>query len=281
MQSYLKSVPVFFTIFLMIACSPKDNGAQTKLETARQLYTAKEYAQAKAEIDSISTLYPKAFEERKAALALLDSVRKGENLQIVEQCDSLIAANEPVLARMKNLFSFQKDKRYQEEGTYIPKESLSGGMISNTTLRSGVGENGVLYLESVFVGGKQKHNKIKVSAKDGSFVQSLPVTDDGVNYRFSNMGKDYEVIRFTGASENGVAKFIFSNMDKALTVALEGQSKATYPLSQGIKNAVSKSYQLSTMMLQLDSLKTAKDMALHRNYYLDNEKGKKKEEIIE
>ncbi len=262
---------VFLFIFLF-ACGTKDDGAKLRLDAARQFYTNKEYIQAKQEIDSIKILYPKAFDEIRSGLAFLDTIRRAENEQIITQCDSLIAIHEPTLNKMKSLFSFQRNKEYQETGAFIPKESLNGGIITGTMLRSGVGEDGISFIESVFVGAKQKHNQIKVSAKDGSFTQSLAVNDDGLNYRFSNMGKEYEIIRFAGINENGVAGFIFANSNKPLTVTLTGQGKYTYTLSQTTKSAISKSFQLSTMMLQLDSLKTAKEKAEYHIYYLDNKK---------
>lgn len=273
MQNCLRMTLVLLTV-AFFACSQKDNGAKLRLDAARSFYAQKEYESAKQEIDSINILYPKAIEERKASLLLLDSVRRTQNLQVIAECDSLIAINSPEVDKVKSLFSYQRNKQYQETGAYIPKESLSGGRIVGTTLRSGVGEDGVLYIESVFVGGKQKHNQIKISKKDGSFVQSQPVTDEGLNYRFSDMGKEYEVIRFMGSKENGVAKFVFANEKEPLTVTLEGRSKYSYTLSQTIKTAISKSFQLSTMMLQLDSLKNAKEKAEFNIYNLDKKEGK-------
>ncbi|SBW02306.1 hypothetical protein [uncultured Dysgonomonas sp.] len=273
MQKILRNTMVFLFIFLF-ACGAKDDGAKLRLDSARRFYANKEYTLAKQEIDSVKILYPKAFDQIRASLAFLDTVRRAENEQIITQCDSLIAMHEPTLDKIKTLFSFQRNKEYQETGVFIPKESLTGGVITGTMLRSGVGEDGVLYIESVFVGSKQKHNRIKISAKDGSFAQSLAVTDDGLNYRFSNMGKEYEIIRFAGTSENGVAGFIFTNSNNPLTATLEGQGKYTYTLSQTTKSAISKSFQLSTMMLQLDSLKTAKEKAEYHIYYLDNKKDK-------
>lgn len=258
---------------LLSACSSKNNQEpQLWLDAARQHYNQKEYALATQAIDSLKVLHPKAFDQIKAALVLLDSVRKGENNQIIETCDSLISSFEPKIEQTKRMFVYQRDKEYQETGNYIPKESASD-IIQGTLLRSGVNDSGQLYIESVFVGG-QKHNKMRVSLKDGSFAETLPVTDDGFNYRFSNMGNSYEIIRFSGSAENKIGKFIFSNMDKPLTVILEGSGKYSYNLSQATKSAISKSYQLSVMMIQLDSLKTEKEKAQYRNYYLDNEKGK-------
>lgn len=273
MQIFLRNTMVFLFVFLF-ACGTKDDGAKLRLDAARHFYANKEYSLAKQEIDSIKILYPKAFDQIRSGLAFLDTIRRAENEQVIAGCDSLIALHEPTLEAMKKLFSFQRNKEYQETGAFIPRESLSGGIITGTMLRSGVGEDGVLYIESVFVGSKQKHNQIKVSAKDGSFAQSLAVNDDGLNYRFSNMGKEYEIIRFAGASENGVARFIFTNSGNPLTATLEGQGKYSYTLSQTTKSAISKSFELSTMMLQLDSLKTAKEKAEYHIYYLDNKKDK-------
>lgn len=270
--SNMRKTFMFLSIFLF-ACGSKDDGARLRLDTARHLYEQKEYVKAKEELDSIKILYPKSFAEIKAGLGLLDTIRRAENVQIITECDSLITLYSPQLEKVKGQFIYQRNKEYQESGSYVPKETASGGAITATTLRSGVGDDGVLYIESVFVGA-QKHNKIRVAAKDGSFMESLPVNDDGLNYRFSNMDKSYEVIRFAGASENGIGGFIYSHENKPLTVTLEGQGKYSYTLSQTIKSAVSKSFHLSTMMLQLDSLKTAKEKAEYHIYYLDNKKNK-------
>lgn len=265
---------VFFTLLtiFLFACEAKDNGAKLSLETAKDFFYKGEFELAKQEIDSLNLLYPKAIEERRASLVLLDSVRRGENNHTIKECDSLIALFNPRIEECKSQFLFQRNKEYQEIGAYVPKEIASSGPITGTILRSGVGEDGVLYLESVYV-GEQKHNKIRIATRDGSFVESLPVTDDGLLYRFSNLGKNYEVIRFVGEKENGVAKFIFVNKDAPLTVTLDGQNKYSYTLSQTLKSAVSKSYELSTMMLQCDSLKTAKEKAEFKNYNLDNKVG--------
>jgi hypothetical protein len=268
----MRNAFVFLSIFLF-ACGSKDNGARLRLDAARHLYEQKEYVKAKEELDSIKILYPKSFAEMKAGLGLLDTIRRAENVQIITECDSLINLYNPQLEKVKTQFIYQRNKEYQESGSYVPKETASGGAITATTLRSGVGDDGVLYIESVFVGA-QKHNKIRVATKDGSFMESLPVNDDGLNYRFSNMDKSYEVIRFAGVNQNGIGGFIYSHENKPLTVTLEGQGKYSYTLSQTIKSAVSKSFHLSTMMLQLDSLKTAKEKAEYHIYYLDNKKNK-------
>lgn len=271
MQKGFKKILLFFLPFLL-ACGAKDNGAQLRLESARKALAEQDYVRAKQDIDSLKILYPKSFAQIKASLSLLDTVRRAENNKIIADCDSLISLHEPDLQKMKSMFTYQINKKYQDEGRYIPKEYYSGGLITNTTLQTGVKDDGTIYLESVFVGGKQKHNRIKITAKDGLFVESGVVTDDGLNYRSSSLEINFEIIHFSGASENGVAKFIYANKEKPLTITLQGQQNNSYSLPQSAKSAISKSYQLSVMMLQLDSLKTAKEKAEFHIYYLDNKK---------
>ena len=262
------------TLFIfLLACSSKDDGAQSHLDAARKYYKQREISLATQEIDSIKFLYPRAIEQRKAGIALLDSVRRDENAYIIYNCDSLIKSFEPKVEDAKKMFVYQRNKQYQEEGNYIPREQVTD-YIGSTSLRSGVSGSGQLYIESVFV-GVQKHKKLKVLLKDGSFAETRSVTDDGLNYRFSNMGKGYEVIRFAGADENGVGKFIFSNSDKSLVATISGGTgNYSYTLSQITKSAIAKSYQLSVMMIQLDSLKTEKEKAEFRIYNLDNKEVK-------
>lgn len=270
MMRTLLLISTIATTILFASCNDKNNGAKDQLEDARKLYIEKEYLLAEQKLDSLHKLFPKALNERKAALALLDSVRIDYQKQQIVIYDSLINGNQIAIEALKKQFVLQQNKEYQDKGFFVPKESATNGKIQATTLRSGVGEDGVLFLESVFVGHSKKHNKLKVSSKDGSSAETLAVNDDGLNYRFSTGEQQYEIIRFTGADENGVSRFISSNATQALTLTLEGQAKYTYNLSTHQKTAISKSHQLSTLITQTDSLKVEKEKAeIHISYVIN------------
>lgn len=273
-SSIIQKIVFFAAIVLLVsACSPDKKAAQEMLMQARELYKNREYTKSKQTIDSMKVLYPKAFDQINAGFALTDSIRKGENTLIIAQCDSLITTYTPIIDSMKQYFIYQRNEEYQETGFFIPKEGYTGEKLTNTTLRSGVDEkNGQIYLESVYIGG-QIHNQIKVSTKDEAFAESLPVTSEGLNFRFSNLGKQFEVIKFAGKDDNGVSKFIVTHIDKPVTVTISGQGNITYNLSANAKSAINKAYDLSVMMTQLDSLKTEKEKAQYKLHYLDN-KGK-------
>lgn len=259
----------FFLLLLFLSCSKDNkNEANLRLLAARDHFNNGDYTLAIQEIDSLNKLYPEAIAERKVARTLLDSARRGENNEIVRICDSLINDFHPKLEREKMKFVYQINKKYQDEGTYLPKE-LSSDLIHSTGLRAGVSEAGEFYIESVFV-GDQRHNRLKVSSKDGSSAETLPVNDDGLNYHFSNLGKKYEIIRFSELNENRVGEFVDSHSDKSLKVTLSGSGSTSYPLSQISKTAIIKSYQLSILIQRIDSLKIEKEKAQFKLYNLDN-----------
>lgn len=269
MKHFFICISVVFAV-LATSCSENHQVAEKHLSSARILLAQNEFERAKAELDSINTNYHKSFEQRKAGVLLLDSIRRAENAFLIDEVDSKLEELAPVLEQLKTDFVFQKDEKYQETGAYVPKTTAGSGVLAYTTLHSGVEEDGRVYLESIFIGG-QKHNKITVKSGDAT-AESLVVEGDGYIHRFTDLGKSYEVIRLIGANENGVAKFIADNAKSAISVQLTGSHTASYTLPQNIKNAIAKSQELSSCMLLIDSLKSEKEKAEFKNYYLDNGK---------
>lgn len=276
MKRYLLFISII-SAGIFYSCSENHDAAKQHLTNARGFLSVQDFTRAKAEIDSINILYPKSFDQRKEGMALLDSIRKAENIFTIAKVDSQLVKMNKELEILKKDFLFEKDAKYQEIGSYVPKLTGATGILAYTTLQSGVEENGRLYLESIFI-GSQKHNKIKVSAGD-QFAESLKVEGDGNIHRFTDLGKAYETIRLSDVFDNGVARFIAENADKNLKVTLTGNNTSTYTLPQNVKNAIKKSYQLSTHLLLMDSLRTEKEKAEYKNFYLDN--GKRTEVPIE
>ena len=254
-------------ILTAVSCGDKkDPQAIQYLDNIRTLYEQGEYNTALQQIDSIQVLFPKAFQEIKDALALKQEVRRASDERQITDCDSLIVIYQPKIDSIKKLFVYRKEKD-DDYGVYIPK-TVSSNTPTSMMLRSGVNDNGSMYIESVYIGG-QLHNTIRVSAKDGSFAESLSIEGDGFVFRFSHMGKQYEIIQATSVHDNGLANFISTNIDAPLTVTLKGKNTTTFFLPNIQKKAIKDSYQLSRLMLQRDSLATVKDKAQMRIKYLD------------
>lgn len=268
MKSQWVRVVLFISVFIFLYACSKDNGAQEILNKARESYNQKDYQQATSLIDSIGKAYPKAYTEIKAGMALLDSVRRGENEVTIRMCDSLLMANNNELESLKKQFIYKKDKEYDEVGTYYPKEIYSTSLPQNSTLRSAVNEKGEIYIESVFVGGR-KHNQLAVVTKDGKKMETVSETSDGLNYSFIHSGKGYETIRFTEKTENGVIRFISDNVDRPMTLQLKGKNTDSYLLSQNMKSGVSKSYKLKQLITKQDSLNQQREKSIFKIEYLN------------
>lgn len=270
MKTISKILYFAIAIFTIVACAEKHEDADKYLQDIKHLYENGDYKLAKQRIDSMEALFPKAFDQRKAALSLLQDVRKAESTQQVNFADSAITSLNLQIDSLKKLFTYDINKKYQEKGRYIPKGGSSHNALTATTVRSYVSEDGIFNIESVYVGGGKFHNKMKVSTKDGSYMETLPVTDDGLNFRFTDSGRQYEVIQFSGASENGVGKFVDTFVNAPITVTLSGKSTTSFPLSPAIKKSISDSYRLASLISTVDSINSIKIVAEKQIEYLNS-----------
>ena len=261
---------VLWASLVLISCSSDNREAKDALSRARQYYAEADYVAATQEIDSLKKSYPKAFDEIKASLSLLDSVRRGENELIIRQCDSMLINTQHELDSLRKLFHLRFDKKYDEKATYIPKEGHSSGLIRQTTLRSGVVEDGDMFIESIFVGNSKRHYRLKITDKDGNSVQTENETGDGLNYKTTTPATTYEIIKFVEAKLNGLPQFIDINRRGGLTATLEGDARYSYKLPQQVVNSLSQSYRLSSAIKRGDSLIVEKDKAQYKIEYLDN-----------
>jgi len=255
------------TIF---SCSGKKRDAETYLTEARKAYEESNYALAKLKIDSIKLLFPKSFDEIKAGFALMQEVRMAENKRNIAFCDSMLRESYNKLNEMLPKFDYVRDSRYQEFGEYYPKIYPYQSSLNRNGLRSGVGEKGELFIESILSGSTIRHNKIRVTAGDGSFAETLAVTSDGLNYHFQTLNKSYEIVRYTGRNENGVAQFIYIHQNEPLRVEFIGNRTISVALSDSAKQGIAHSFELSTLLLNIEQLKFEKEKSETLIRYLES-----------
>ena len=165
-------------------------------------------------------------------------------------------------------------RSYQEFGNYIPKLTPSSKTLEHNTLRSGVSEKGILYLESVLSGLSLNHSKIKLSIPDGSYAESLSVTADGLNYKFKTLNKTYEIVRFFGNDENDVAEFIYTFQDSPITINFIGRKSYSKTLTKNEKKAIAQSFELSKSILEFENLKFEKGKSEAQLRYLEKDKNR-------
>lgn len=266
----VRSMFLLLLSFLFFSCSGKKRDAKIYLKEAGDAYKESNYTLAKLKIDSIKILFPKSFDEITAGFSLMQQVRMAENRRNVIYCDSMLREQYDQLNGMLAKFDFVRDDRYQEFGEYYPKIYPHRSSLNQNGLRSGVGEKGVLFIESILSGTTIKHHKIKVVSGDGSFAESLAVTSDGLNYRFRTLDKSYEIVRFTGTNENGVALFIYTFQNDPLRVEFIGNRIISVALSDAAKQGIVQSFELSTLLLNIEQLKFEKEKSETLIRYLES-----------
>ena len=183
MRLFVHITCYFFLSWVLFSVLEKKENAKIYLEEARQAYKESNYMLAKLKIDSIKILFSKSFHEITAGFALMQPIRMSENTRNIIYCDSMLREQYSQLNEMLTKFDFVRDDRYQEFGEYYPKIYPHGASLDRNGLRSGVGEKGALFIESVLSGTAIQHHQIKVRSRDGSFAESLSVSSDGLNYR--------------------------------------------------------------------------------------------------
>ena len=272
MRLSVQTTILMLLMLIFFSCTGRGRGANKYLADAEEAYKSGNYSLAKLKIDSIKTLFPKSFDEINSGFQLMQQVRLEENKRNIAYCDSMLRENFNKLNEMLTKFDYVRDDRYQEFGEYHPKAYPHKSSLNLNGLRSAVSERGDLFIESVLSGSNIKHNQIKVSSNDGSFAQTLVVTSDGLNYRFKTLDKSYEIVRYGGNDENNVSQYIYSYLDKPLTVQFIGNRSITTNLTQGAKNGISHSFELSSLLKSIEQLKVEKEKSEVLIRYLESRK---------
>ena len=264
---------VLIAIMLVaISCNSNKKKAKDYLYIAEQALEENNFEVAKTHIDSIKILFPKAFDDIRAGFDLMQDIRKAENRRNIAYIDSMINVTIDKFNEQRKNFDFVRDKNYQEFGNYIPKLTPSSSTLEQNTLRSGVSEKGVLYLESILSGLNINHSKIKASTPDGSYAESLTVTADGLNYKITTRNKTYEIVRFFGNDENGVAEFIYTFQESPITINYIGRRSYSKALSKNEKKAIAQAFELSKTILERQNLTFEKGKSEALLRYLDRDK---------
>ena len=254
----LTSFALFTIAWSLPSCGNKSKTAKDYLTDAEKSYLMGNYEGAKSNIDSIKIVHPKAFKEIRQGFDLMQDVRRAENKRNIVFIDSMMEVNIAKLKELQANFDFVRDKNYQEFGNYIPKLTPQSSTMEHDNLRSGVSEKGILFLESVLSGKRLNHSKIKATTSDGAYAETLNVTSDGLNYSFTTLNKRYEIVRYFGGDENGVAQFIYTFQDQPIKITYIGNSNYTITLSKSSKTAISQSFEMSSVLYELEELRFEK-----------------------
>lgn len=257
---------------VLTGCNGDEKAAQTRLDNARSMYESNELFGAKNEIDSIRTLYPKEIKILREGLELMRQVEMREAERNIAFCDSLMPVKRQEVEELKKGFVFEKDSVYEEIGNYIWKQQTVERNVKRCYVRCGVNEKGEIYLASVYFGGRPiNHTGIKLSTKDGQFAETTPIPyDGGLNYHFKDLGNTTEVVTYKAEKGINVAKFIYDNEKERIKVDYTGGKPYKIIMADGDKQAIIKTYNLATVLSDIESTNLLREKSEKKVAYLKN-----------
>ena len=258
-------------VLLLFACNKRGMDARAYLENARNFYVNADYTSAQEMLDSLKVLYPKDFEVLKEGLQLGRLVELKQQARNLVLCDSLLQIRMQERDNMKSDFIFEKNPEYDDVGKYCQKSQKLENNLQRSYIRSGVNELGVMELASVYYGDQPiHHTKLKVSNPQGEYTEteSIPY-DGGMNYSFTDLKKTTEVVTYINGKDNGVILFVYNNMKLPLKAEYTGGAKAySIMISQSDKEALTKTYDFSVVLSDINKLDKEKEKFSKRIEYL-------------
>lgn len=254
---------------LVAACG--DNGesqAQQHLQKAEQALTEGKYNEAKLQIDSIRTQYPKAFEARKKGIGLMQQIDLAEQQRSLAYLDSTLAVQQQLVAEAKEGLVLEKDTAYQEVGNYFHPGQTVKRTLYRSFLRGQVDEKGNMTLTSIYWGERHAHHHaVKVVAKDGTFAET-PASEDV--YESENVGWKTEKADYPLGKDGGVIAFIAMNHGvQTMKAHYIGERSYVINVRPEDSEAIVKLYKLSQALTALEQTKKEREEALRKIAFVE------------
>lgn len=262
------------------ACNNTEKQAAQKLEAAQTAYEQGRYNEAKLLIDSIKILYPKAYDTRRAGIALMQEVELKEQERTLLYLDNLLQEKQTAFEKIKSQFVFEKEEEYQTIGNYLHPSQVIEKNLNRSFLRFQVNELGVMSMTSIYCGSKNiHHTAVKVSA-NGSFAETPPSTD---SYETSDLGIQIEKADYKLGKDGNVIGFITLNKDKNIRVDYIGERPYTTNMSANDRQAAASLYELSQILSAITQINKEKEEATLKMEFVKKkiEERKQKEAVQE
>lgn len=155
--------------------------AKPYLTRAQESYANKQYALAKLQIDSIKQLYPKAFDTRTQANALLIDVELSEARTSKYYTDSLLTEFTTRATTLAAALYLDKDTKYQDYGSYYAAQHRVEKNVGKSYLRPQANEqDGAFTITAYYRGKPIGAHTLRFTAPDDSYVEMKPITEPHV-----------------------------------------------------------------------------------------------------
>lgn len=257
----MKRYYYIYALLLSLLSACTNNGekeAEMHLQRAESAFNSRNYNEAKLQIDTIRTLYPKAFDARKAAIKLMQQVDLKEQERSIVYLDSMMLIKQAQFDSIKGSFILEKDKEYQEVGNYLyPTQTIekNGG---RSFLRGQVSELGEMSITSIYcAGGAIHHSSVKVI--NGDLYAQTPNTKD--SYETTIGGRHIEKADYKLGDDGGVIAFIVTNKANNLKLQFIGDKTYTTLMTNSDREAIYKLSELAKTLSSIEQIKKDKDEA--------------------
>ena len=248
-----KELILAMAMSLLVACS--DGGekkAQEHLRKAENALAVENFNEAKLQIDSIKTLYPKAFEARKQGIKLMQQVDLKEQGKTLVYLDSMMQVKLLQLDSIKGNFVLEKDTAYQEIGNWFYPTQVVEKNIGRSFLRGQVNELGEMSLTSIYcAGGKLNHTSVKVRVDD--VFAETPMSKD--SYTTTDLGRTIEKADYKVGEDGGVAGFIAANQDKNIQLTFIGDKTYRTTMQKNDRKAIADLIELARILSGMEEIR--------------------------
>jgi hypothetical protein len=186
-------------------------------------------------------------------------------------CDSLLPIRQAEAMEAVKGFVFEKDTAYAETGVYVRPQQTVERNIERSYIRCGVNEEGEMYTASVYFGpGPVHHTGIRISTRDGIFVETASIPyDGGLNYRFQDGGNTSEIVQYKGEHGADVIKFICNNARERLRVDYTGGTQYSLYMGEADKQAFVSTYGLAAILSDIYRLTAERTKSIKKKDYLE------------
>lgn len=237
----------------LFSCNDTEKKAEEKLQAARNAFEQGNYNEAKILIDSIKTLYPKAFDVRRAGIGLMQEIELKEQERSLLYLDSMLQAKQQVFDAIKSKYIFEKEAEYQNIGHYLHPSQVIEKNLHRSFLRFQVDENGIMSMTSIYCGFRNIHHiAVKVIAPDGSFAET-PASKD--SYETTDLGEKIEKADYKMGEDGNVMGFLYLNKDNNIKVQYQGERPYSTAMSPTDRQALADVHELAQLLSSISEIK--------------------------
>lgn len=237
----------------LFSCNDTEKKAEEKLQAARNAFEQGNYNEAKILIDSIKTLYPKAFDVRRAGIGLMQEIELKEQERSLLYLDSMLQAKQQVFDAIKSKYIFEKEAEYQNIGHYLHPSQVIEKNLHRSFLRFQVDENGIMSMTSIYCGSRNIHHiAVKVIAPDGSFAET-PASKD--SYETTDLGEKIEKADYKMGEDGNVMGFLYLNKDKNIKIQYQGECPYSTAMSPTDREALADVHELAQLLSSISEIK--------------------------